>query len=43
MSLTVKGVLAPDTAFSPERVADALYAAACTPDEQWSSERVYAG
>lgn len=43
MSLTVEGVLAPDTAFSPERVADALYAAALAPEEQWRSEVAYAG
>lgn len=43
MSLTVNGVLAPDTAFSPGRVAEALYAAALTPDDQWRSEVAYAG
>ncbi len=43
MSLTVKGILAPDTAFSPERVADAVYAAATTPDEDWRAEVEYSG
>lgn len=43
MSLTVNGVLEEDTAFSPDRVADALYAAAVTPDEQWRSEVPYDG
>lgn len=43
MSLTVKGILAPDTAFSPERVADAIYAAATTPDEDWRAEVEYSG
>lgn len=42
-SVTVQGVLAPDTPFSAERVAEALYAAACTPDEQWRSEVAYDG
>lgn len=43
MSLTVNGVLAPDTPFSPERVADAIHAAAMTPDEEWRSEVPYDG
>jgi NADP-dependent 3-hydroxy acid dehydrogenase YdfG len=43
MSLTVNGVLAPDTAFSPDRVAEALYAASLTPDDQWRSEVAYDG
>lgn len=43
MSLTVKGTLAADTAFSPERVADAIYAAAATPDERWRAEVEYSG
>ena len=43
MSLTVNGTLDPDTAFSPDRVADALYAAALTPDDQWRSEVAYDG
>lgn len=43
MSLTVRGTLAPDTAFSPDRVADAIYTAAATRDEDWRDEVVYAG
>lgn len=43
MSLTVRGTLAPDTAFSPDRVADAIYTAAGTRDEDWRDEVVYAG
>lgn len=43
MSLTVNGVLAPDTAFSPEHVAEAVYAAAATPDERWRTEVPYDG
>lgn len=42
-SLTVNGTLAPDSPFSPERVADALHAAASTPDEQWRAEVAYDG
>jgi NAD(P)-dependent dehydrogenase (short-subunit alcohol dehydrogenase family) len=45
-SLTVNGTLAPDSPdspFSPERVADALYDAACTPDERWQAEIAYDG
>jgi NAD(P)-dependent dehydrogenase (short-subunit alcohol dehydrogenase family) len=43
MSLTVRGTLAPGTAFSPDRVADAIYTAAGTRDEDWRDEVVYAG
>ena len=43
MSLTVNGVLAPDTAFSPERVADAIYTAATMSDDRWRSEVPYDG
>jgi NAD(P)-dependent dehydrogenase (short-subunit alcohol dehydrogenase family) len=43
MSLTVRGTLAPDTPFSPERVADAMYAAAMTADEDWRAEVPYEG
>ncbi|HSE71783.1 MAG TPA: SDR family NAD(P)-dependent oxidoreductase [Nocardioidaceae bacterium] len=43
MTLTVRGVLAPDTAFSPARVADALFDAAQTPDTDWRSEVPYEG
>ncbi len=42
-SLTIMGVLAPGTPFAPERVADALYAAATTPDEQWRTEVAFDG
>lgn len=42
-SVTVKGTLAPDTAFSPDRVADAIYAAATTLDEDWRAEVPYDG
>ncbi|HEU4514840.1 MAG TPA: SDR family oxidoreductase [Nocardioidaceae bacterium] len=43
MSLTVNGTLAPDTAFSPDRVADAIYTAAVTADESWRAEVPYDG
>jgi NAD(P)-dependent dehydrogenase (short-subunit alcohol dehydrogenase family) len=43
MSLTVKGTLAPDTTFSPERVADAVYAAATTSGEDWRAEVEFTG
>lgn len=43
MSLTVRGTLAEDTAFSPDRIADAIYTAAGTPEEDWLDEVVYAG
>lgn len=42
-TLTVNGVLAPDTAFAPARVAGALYALATTPDAQWRAEVGYDG
>lgn len=42
-TLTVNGVLAPDTAFSPARVADAMYALAATPDARWRAEVAYNG
>jgi NAD(P)-dependent dehydrogenase (short-subunit alcohol dehydrogenase family) len=45
-SLTVNGTLAPDSPdspFSPDRVADALYAAVGTPDERWQAEIAYDG
>lgn len=42
-SLTVKGTLAPDTAFSTDRVADAIYEATLTPDADWRSEVPYEG
>lgn len=43
MSLTVRGTLAPQTAFSPDRVADAIYTAAMSPDEHWRAEVPYTG
>lgn len=43
VSLTVNGTLAPDSPFSPERVADALYAAATTPAQDWRAEVPYDG
>lgn len=43
MSLTVNGTLAADTAFSPERVADALCSCAATPDEDWRPEVAFDG
>jgi NAD(P)-dependent dehydrogenase (short-subunit alcohol dehydrogenase family) len=43
MSLTVRGVLASGTAFAPERVADAIYEAANTPDEDWRPEVDFTG
>lgn len=42
-SLTVNGTLAPDTPFSPDRIADAIYAAATTSDSDWRSEIPYDG
>jgi NAD(P)-dependent dehydrogenase (short-subunit alcohol dehydrogenase family) len=43
MSLTVKGVIAADTAFAPERVADAIFEAATTSDEDWRPEVAFGG
>jgi NADP-dependent 3-hydroxy acid dehydrogenase YdfG len=43
MSLTVQGTLAAGTAFSPDRVADAIYAAATAPDDQWRAEIPFEG
>lgn len=42
-SLTVRGTLAPDSPFSPEHVADAIYAAATTSDEDWRAEVPFEG
>jgi NADP-dependent 3-hydroxy acid dehydrogenase YdfG len=42
-SLTVRGTLAPDSPFSPDRIADAVWAAAQTPDDDWRSEVAYTG
>ena len=43
MSLTVNGTLAPDTPFSPDRVAEAIFAAATTPDDSWRAEVAFDG
>ena len=42
-SVTVRGVLAREGAFTPDRVADAIWAAAATSDEDWRTEVPYAG
>ena len=41
--LTVLGTLAPDTPYSPDRVAAALVAAARQPEDQWQAEVRYDG
>ena len=43
VSVTVRGSLAREGAFTPDRVADALWAAVTTDDAQWRSEVPYAG
>jgi NADP-dependent 3-hydroxy acid dehydrogenase YdfG len=43
MSLTVRGTLAAGTAFSPDRVADAIYAAASNSDDHWQAEVPFEG
>jgi len=43
MSLTVNGTLAAGTGFAPDRVADALYAAAARPEDEWRPEVAYDG
>ncbi|MDQ3617004.1 MAG: SDR family oxidoreductase [Actinomycetota bacterium] len=43
MSLTVNGTLAPDTRFSPDLVAEAIYATATRPVEEWRVEVSYDG
>jgi NAD(P)-dependent dehydrogenase (short-subunit alcohol dehydrogenase family) len=42
-SVTVRGTLAPGTAFSPDRVAEAIYVAATSPEEGWRAEVPYDG
>jgi NAD(P)-dependent dehydrogenase (short-subunit alcohol dehydrogenase family) len=42
-SLTVRGTLAPGTAFDPERVAEALFQVSQLPDNVWRSEVPYDG
>ena len=43
MSLTVRGVLKPDTPFAADRVAEALFEAAHTDGENWRTEISYTG
>ena len=43
VSLTVCGSLASEGPFSPDRVGDALWAAASRPEESWESEIRYSG
>jgi NAD(P)-dependent dehydrogenase (short-subunit alcohol dehydrogenase family) len=43
VSVTVRGALSREGAFTPDRVADALWAAVTTDEEQWRSEVPYSG
>jgi len=43
VSVTVRGVLAREGAFTPDRVADAIWAAARRDDAEWTSEVAYSG
>ena len=43
VSVTVRGTLGKDGPFTPDRVADALYAAAHQPDAEWRTEIPYDG
>jgi NADP-dependent 3-hydroxy acid dehydrogenase YdfG len=43
VSVTVRGTLAPEGPFSPDRVADAVWRAVTTDDAAWASEVPYAG
>ncbi len=43
VSVTVRGTLAKDGPFTPDRVAEALYAAAHQPDDEWRTEIPYEG
>lgn len=43
VSVTVRGALAREGAFTPDRVADAIWAAVTTDDSQWRSEVPYSG
>lgn len=43
VSVTVRGTLAPDTPFSPDRVAEAIYEAATTSEDVWRSEVPFEG
>lgn len=43
VSVTVRGVLAPEGPFAPDRVADAIWAAVTTPEDRWRPEVPYDG
>jgi NAD(P)-dependent dehydrogenase (short-subunit alcohol dehydrogenase family) len=43
VSVTVRGSLAPEGAFTPDRVADAIWSAVSAPEDQWRSEVPYSG
>jgi NADP-dependent 3-hydroxy acid dehydrogenase YdfG len=43
VSVTVRGALAREGAFTPDRVADAIWDAVARPDADWSSEVAYSG
>ncbi|MBI4898980.1 MAG: SDR family oxidoreductase [Actinobacteria bacterium] len=43
VSVTVRGTLSHDGAFTPDRVAEALWAAVTTDESQWRSEVPYSG
>jgi hypothetical protein len=43
VSVTVRGTLAREGAFTPDRVADAIWRAVTTPEDAWASEVSYPG
>jgi NADP-dependent 3-hydroxy acid dehydrogenase YdfG len=43
VSVTVRGTLAREGDFTPDRVADAIWRAVTTPEEAWASEVPYSG
>jgi NADP-dependent 3-hydroxy acid dehydrogenase YdfG len=43
VSVTVRGTLAREGAFTPDRVADAIWRAVTTPEDEWASEVPYSG
>jgi NADP-dependent 3-hydroxy acid dehydrogenase YdfG len=43
VSVTVRGALSPEGAFTPDRVAEAIYGAATQDDEHWHNEVSYEG
>lgn len=43
VSVTVRGALAREGAFTPDRVADAIWAAVTTDEDSWRSEVAYSG